>query len=97
MVDLTDRVTSENTALGNLVTDDHSQDVEDSERLRALRVAILGLGESERELVALLITDPPLTYEEIAHMLDRPVGSIGPTRARCLEKLRAALRGAGHE
>lgn len=39
-------------------------------------------------LLRLLIADPPPTYEEIGAVLDMPVGSIGPTRARCLEHLR---------
>jgi len=31
---------------------------------------------------------PPPTYEELAAALDVPIGSIGPTRARCLDRLR---------
>ncbi len=53
--------------------------------------AMLKLSESCRELLTLLMQDPPPDYETIAGILDRPVGSIGPTRARCLEKLRLAL------
>ena len=40
-----------------------------------------------RELLRLLVSDPPLSYETIAELLGRPIGSIGPTHARCLEKL----------
>ncbi|MGH9283589.1 MAG: RNA polymerase sigma factor, partial [Acidimicrobiales bacterium] len=46
-------------------------------------------------LLRLLIADPPLTYEEIGATLDMPVGSIGPTRARCLEHLRRKARISG--
>ena len=35
--------------------------------------------------------DPKPSYDEIAERLGIPVGSIGPTRARCLEKLRRLL------
>jgi hypothetical protein len=35
-----------------------------------------------------LIADPPPTYAVVSAALDIPVGSIGPTRARCLGKLR---------
>jgi hypothetical protein len=47
----------------------------------------------------MLIEDPPLPYAEISARLGIPVGSIGPTRRRCLRKLRrhpaiAALIGA---
>jgi DNA-directed RNA polymerase specialized sigma24 family protein len=34
---------------------------------------------------------PPPTYAEVAAALDLPVGSIGPTRARCLQQLRRRL------
>jgi len=37
---------------------------------------------------ALFLTEPPLTYEEIAKQLDISLGSVGPTRARCLDKLK---------
>lgn len=41
-----------------------------------------------RLLLRLLVTDPPLTYADISAALGMPVGSIGPTRARCLDRLR---------
>jgi DNA-directed RNA polymerase specialized sigma24 family protein len=38
--------------------------------------------------------DNPPSYEEVSEALDMPIGSIGPTRARCLERLRRlAARG----
>jgi RNA polymerase sigma factor (sigma-70 family) len=46
------------------------------------------LPTEQRDLLALLVADPPLTYEQISQQLGRPIGSIGPTRARTLEKLR---------
>ena len=36
-----------------------------------------------------------LHYQEIAKLLDMPVGSIGPTRKRCLDQLRKLLRAGG--
>jgi RNA polymerase sigma factor (sigma-70 family) len=36
-----------------------------------------------------------LPYQAISALLDMPVGSIGPTRGRCLEQLRELLRAAG--
>jgi len=41
-----------------------------------------------RRLLLLLLHDPPLPYAEIGEKMGRPVGSIGPSRARCLDKLR---------
>jgi hypothetical protein len=39
-------------------------------------------------LIALLLQDPPVPYAEISIRLGIPVGSIGPTRRRCVDKLR---------
>ena len=47
------------------------------------------LSERERQLIAALYFDADQpSYSEISTRLDIPVASIGPTRARCLEKLR---------
>lgn len=46
-------------------------------------------------LVRVLMTDPAPSYEEVSAALDMPIGSIGPTRARCLERLRVLVRRAG--
>ena len=45
-----------------------------------LRQAVNCLTGAERRLLALLFSDPPTSYVEIAEELDMPVGSIGPTR-----------------
>ncbi len=43
-----------------------------------------------RELLGLLIVqDPPLAYADVSEILGRPIGAIGPTKQRCLDKLRA--------
>jgi RNA polymerase sigma factor (sigma-70 family) len=57
-----------------------------------VRVAIAGLDERCRRLLTLLFyrSEPP-AYAEIATALGLPEGSIGPTRARCLKKLRRLL------
>lgn len=44
-----------------------------------------------RNLLRLLLIDPPPSYAEVSEALDIPVGSIGPTRARCLEHLRRSV------
>jgi DNA-directed RNA polymerase specialized sigma24 family protein len=49
------------------------------------------IGEDCRQLLRLLTTDPPLSYEEISGLVGRPIGSLGPTRSRCIERLRAAI------
>lgn len=44
-----------------------------------------------QQLLRLLLADPPPSYAEAAAALDVPIGSIGPTRARCLRTLGVAL------
>jgi len=43
-------------------------------------------------LLRLLFADPQPSYQEIATLTGMPVGSIGPTRARCLQELREQLQ-----
>ncbi|NAZ85033.1 RNA polymerase sigma factor [Kineococcus indalonis] len=64
------------------------EDLLAAERRSALRQAFACLPPAWRALLELLVADPPLPYAEISRRLGIPVGSIGPTRARCLEKLR---------
>jgi RNA polymerase sigma factor (sigma-70 family) len=57
--------------------------------------AIVQLDEPCRSLILGLFFDPAEpSYGEIALQLGRPLGSIGPLRARCLERLRVLLEGA---
>jgi len=59
-----------------------------AERNSALREAFARLPEGCQRLLALLITDPPTPYTEISAKLGIRVGSIGPSRQRCLDRLR---------
>jgi RNA polymerase sigma factor (sigma-70 family) len=61
-----------------------------------VRVAVTTLNERCRRLLILLFyqAEPP-AYTEIALMLGTSEGSIGPTRARCLQKLRRLLDAMG--
>ncbi len=58
-----------------------------AERHQELRAAFRRLGEQCRLLLAMLSADARYSYEEISSQVDIPVGSIGPTRRRCLTKL----------
>ena len=66
-----------------------------AERNAKLRAALAELAEDDRRLLTLLLSDPPLPYARISEILGMPQGSIGPTRARCLARLRRSpyLRG----
>jgi RNA polymerase sigma factor (sigma-70 family) len=59
-----------------------------AERHAALREAFMSLPPFGQRLMALLIEDPPLPYAEVSARLGIPVGSIGPSRRRYLDKLR---------
>lgn len=61
------------------------------ETAAAARQALDSLPPTWRSLVELLTQDPPLTYEEIGADLGMPIGSIGPTRGRCVRRLREAV------
>jgi RNA polymerase sigma factor (sigma-70 family) len=65
------------------------------ERDRALWQAFGGLSERCQTLLRILVADPPPSYEEIGAALDMPIGSIGPTRQRCLDRLRGLAEGEG--
>jgi RNA polymerase sigma factor (sigma-70 family) len=62
------------------------------ERAQAVRQAIESLPDRCRELVTMLFYQPDWSYSEIAQRMSMPVPSIGPTRARCLEKLKKLLQ-----
>jgi RNA polymerase sigma factor (sigma-70 family) len=59
-----------------------------AERHAALREAFTHLPPSCQQLIAMLIQNPRVPYAQISAELGIPVGSIGPTRRRCLAKLR---------
>ena len=63
----------------------------DEEESRLLAKAFRLLDEACQTLLRLMTIEPPLTYDEISDLTGRPVGSLGPTRARCLDKLRGEL------
>jgi RNA polymerase sigma factor (sigma-70 family) len=62
------------------------------ERAQTVREALSHLPWRSRRLLELLMADPPPSYAEISDQLGLPIGSIGPTRGRCLEKLRVMLQ-----
>jgi RNA polymerase sigma factor (sigma-70 family) len=60
----------------------------EAQRNIAFRAAFAELPQGCHDLLSILMTDPPLGYAQISDTLKIPVGSIGPTRARCLQRLR---------
>jgi RNA polymerase sigma factor (sigma-70 family) len=74
------------------VPDDHSETADqflmEAERHAVLCQALAELPACDQKLIALLASDPPPTYAEISVRLGIAVGSVGPSRGRCLDKLR---------
>lgn len=60
----------------------------DPERDGALWRAFATLSERCKSLLRLLIAEEEPSYEEVSAALGIPIGAIGPTRMRCLDKLR---------
>jgi RNA polymerase sigma factor (sigma-70 family) len=71
---------------------DGRSDVDDdllrAEQRSAVQQGLAELTEGQQQLLRLLVADPPVPYREISRRMNLPTGSIGPTRARLLKKLR---------
>jgi RNA polymerase sigma factor (sigma-70 family) len=67
----------------------------DAEQIRQLWQAFGRLSARCRELLRVLVASPPPSYAEVAAGLGMKIGSIGPTRARCLAELRELLARQG--
>lgn len=78
----------EDRVLDGVVDDVAGDDLVAVERRQALREALAELPAARRDLLLLLLADPPVAYAEISERLGIPIGSIGPTRARALDQLR---------
>jgi RNA polymerase sigma factor (sigma-70 family) len=63
----------------------------DSDRARRMWRAFRELSARCQRLLRMLTATPPPSYGELAAALDMRVGSIGPTRARCLQQLRKRM------
>ena len=64
----------------------------EAERGRALWSAFRRLPARDQALLRMLVAEPQPSYDEIAAALGMPIGSIGPTRGRALDRLRAELK-----
>jgi RNA polymerase sigma factor (sigma-70 family) len=63
-----------------------------AERRELLNDALSELPTRRRQLMQVLVTQPELSYEDVGRMLAMPIGSIGPTRARSLARLRRSTK-----
>ena len=65
------------------------------EQAVAVRAAWSRLKPRCQEMLSLLITHDAVSYRDLSALLNMPIGSIGPTRARCLEHLRRLVAEEG--
>jgi RNA polymerase sigma factor (sigma-70 family) len=63
-----------------------------AERRELLHGALAELPDRHRDLMRVLVDRPDLSYDEVGRLLAMPVGSIGPTRARSLDRLRRSTK-----
>ena len=63
-----------------------------AERAQTVRDAMSRLPRRWQRLLEMLMADPPASYADISDELELPIGSIGPTRGRCLARLRVLLQ-----
>jgi DNA-directed RNA polymerase specialized sigma24 family protein len=70
----------------------HERHLIELDEARDVRAAFALLDDGCRQVITVLVlTDPPLAYDQASELLGRPIGSLGPTRKRCLEKMRKLL------
>lgn len=88
----------ENSSLEDVMVSDESSASEvaaDASSADAVREAMRQLGGRCAQLLSRLFCEEPQEYQQISAELGIPTGAIGPTRARCLEKLRKSLEEEG--
>lgn len=61
-----------------------------TEELATVRAAVHALPDRHRRLIGVLASAPTPSYSAVAESLDMPIGSIGPTRGRAIDRLRRA-------
>lgn len=65
--------------------------LEQLQDMHRLQMGMARLDSRCRQLLELLFDEDPQPYERIAEAMGMPIGSLGPTRARCLAKLRSLM------
>jgi DNA-directed RNA polymerase specialized sigma24 family protein len=68
-----------------------------AERDMTVQYALAVLPERCRRLLLASVEEPPVPYQQLAGRLGMAVNSVGPTRSRCLEKLRQLIDDLGRE
>ncbi len=83
-----ERPTEQDDLGGETVEPVAERDLIEAERRTALAAGVERLPPAQRNVIAALLAHPTLSYAEISKSMNTPIGSIGPTRARSLARLR---------
>ncbi|HXT89550.1 MAG TPA: sigma-70 family RNA polymerase sigma factor [Trebonia sp.] len=87
-------LSDDDTELGSAAV--HGPEIDErllaDERAQTVRDALSRLPRRWQRLLEMLMADPPASYADISDELELPMGSIGPTRGRCLAQLRVLLQ-----
>ena len=81
-------VPSQELVESRLPTCDNASRLLEDERRDTTRAVVAALPTPQRDLLSALSAEPALSYEEVSERVGIPVGSIGPTRQRCLQRVR---------
>lgn len=82
------QIPTDSMPVGELTESEVDAELIREERRVAARHAFAQLPRRDQRLLWLLFCDPPKSYREISAALGIPVGAIGPSRARCLARVR---------
>ena len=92
------RPTGEDTDLEPRIRTDEDLDAAllAAERDSRVQAALAQLPPRCATMLLLLTGDDAISYQELSERMNMPIGSIGPTRMRCLERLRRLMDESGY-
>ena len=76
------------TRLDTITNDEPDANLLHAERRQAVHAGLAELQAAHRDLLLLTVANTDISYRQISQRLGIPIGSIGPNRARYLNKLR---------
>ncbi len=85
-----EELTGDDVGVDRPVLDD-GDDAELEERKAALACGLRKLNRRQRALMESLLAEPAPSYADVSTRIGIPIGSIGPTRGRCVKRLRQEL------
>lgn len=94
----TPTVSASDVSLEEVVANEEANAEEEAIRsveAHEVRIALADLPGKCKRLLSMLFGENTASYQQISSDLGIPIGAIGPTRARCIDKLRTILQSRG--